>query len=378
MKILVDENMPYARELFSRTGSVVAVPGRPVPQDALNDADGLMVRSVTKVNAELLGGKPVKFVGTATAGTDHIDETFLQEQGIGFSAAPGCNAIAVVEYVFSALLLLAERDGFMLKDRTVGIVGVGNVGGRLQARLEALGIRTLLCDPPRADRGDEGEFLPLSALVAEADILTFHTPLFKQGEYKTLHLADEALLQALKPGTVLINACRGPVVDNAALLKVLGQRRDLSVVLDVWEPEPELSLPLLEKVDIATAHIAGYTLEGKARGTTQVFEAWTAFLGKPEQVDLATLLPVPEFGEIALHGELDQPTLKRLAHLVYDVRRDDAPLRKVAAIAGEFDRLRKNYLERREWSSLRVVCDSKQAALLLNNIGFNAVFTGAS
>ncbi|WP_338574224.1 4-phosphoerythronate dehydrogenase PdxB [Erwinia billingiae] len=378
MKILVDENMPYARELFSRTGTVVAVPGRPVPQAELDDADGLMVRSVTKVNAELLSGKPVKFVGTATAGTDHIDEAFLQEQGIAFSAAPGCNAIAVVEYVFSSLLLLAERDGFLLKDRTVGIVGVGNVGGRLQARLEALGIKTLLCDPPRADRGDDGEFLPLSTLVADADILTFHTPLYKQGDYKTLHLADEALLKALKPGTILINACRGPVVDNAALLKVLEQRDDLSVILDVWEPEPELSLPLLAKVDIATAHIAGYTLEGKARGTTQVFEAWTAFLGEPQQVALDTLLPAPEFGQITLHGELDQPTLKRLVHLVYDVRRDDAPLRAVAAIPGEFDRLRKNYLERREWSSLQVQCDVEPVAALLKKLGFNAVFQPAT
>lgn len=374
MKILVDENMPYARELFSRTGSVVAVPGRPIPQAELDEADGLMVRSVTKVNAALLAGKPVKFVGTATAGTDHIDEDFLKAQGIGFSAAPGCNAIAVVEYVFSSLLLLAERDGFALQERTVGIIGVGNVGSRLQARLEALGIRTLLCDPPRADRGDEGDFLPLASLVAEADILTFHTPLFKQGEYKTLHLADEALLMALKPGTILINACRGPVVDNAALLKVLGQRQDLSVVLDVWEPEPDLSLPLLEKVDIATAHIAGYTLEGKARGTTQVFEAWTRFLGQPQQIALDTLLPSPEFGRITLHGELDQPTLKRLVHLVYDVRRDDALLRKAAAIPGEFDRLRKNYLERREWSSLLVQCDSEQASALLLKLGFNATF----
>lgn len=374
MKILVDENMPYARELFSRTGSVVAVPGRPIPQAELDEADGLMVRSVTKVNAALLAGKPVKFVGTATAGTDHIDEDFLKAQGIGFSAAPGCNAIAVVEYVFSSLLLLAERDGFALQERTVGIIGVGNVGSRLQARLEALGIRTLLCDPPRADRGDEGDFLPLASLVAEADILTFHTPLFKQGEYKTLHLADEALLMALKPGTILINACRGPVVDNAALLKVLGQRQDLSVVLDVWEPEPDLSLPLLEKVDIATAHIAGYTLEGKARGTTQVFEAWTRFLGQPQQIALDTLLPAPEFGRITLHGELDQPTLKRLVHLVYDVRRDDALLRKAAAIPGEFDRLRKNYLERREWSSLLVQCDSEQASALLLKLGFNATF----
>lgn len=374
MKILVDENMPYARELFSRLGEVKAVPGRPIPQSELDDADALMVRSVTKVNRDLLAGKRIKFVGTATAGTDHVDEAYLREAGVAFSAAPGCNAIAVVEYVFSALMGLAERDGFALTDRTVGIVGVGNVGSRLQARLEALGVRTLLCDPPRAERGDDADFRPLDELVNEADILTFHTPLYKEGAYKTLHLADEALIRRLKPGAILINACRGPVVDNAALLKCLNEGQKLSVVLDVWEPEPELNLDLLKKVDIGTAHIAGYTLEGKARGTTQVFEAFSAFIGQAQQVALDTLLPAPEFGRITLHGPLDQATLKRLIHLVYDVRRDDAPLRKVAGIPGEFDKLRKNYLERREWSSLYVQCDDAVSAELLQKLGFNAVY----
>jgi len=374
VKILVDENMPYARELFSRLGEVKPVPGRPIPEDELADAQALMVRSVTKVNASLLSGTAVKFVGTATAGTDHVDQAWLGEAGIGFSAAPGCNAIAVVEYVFSALLMLAERDGFTLKDRTVGIVGVGNVGSRLQARLEAWGVRTLLCDPPRADRGDAGDFRPLEALVREADILTFHTPLFKEGPYKTLHLVDDALISALKPGAILINACRGRVVDNAALLTRLEAGQDLSVVLDVWEPEPDLNVELLKRVDIGTPHIAGYTLEGKARGTTQVFEAFSAFIGHRQQVALDTLLPAPEFGRITLHGPLDQPTLKRLAHLVYDVRRDDAPLRKVAGIPGEFDKLRKNYLERREWSSLYIQCDDAEAASLLHKLGFTAVF----
>ena len=373
MKILVDENMPYARELFSRLGEVRAVPGRPIPTDALTDADALMVRSVTKVNEALLGDKAIKFVGTATAGTDHVDQSWLAQAGIGFSAAPGCNAIAVVEYVFSALLMLAERDGFALADRTVGIVGVGNVGGRLQKRLEALGIKTLLCDPPRADNGDEGDFRSLDDLVAEADVITFHTPLYKEGQYKSLHLADETLIRRLKPGTILINACRGPVVDNAALLKCLEAGQALSVVLDVWEPEPDLNLALLDKVDLGTSHIAGYTLEGKARGTTQVFEAYSQFIGQPQEVALSTLLPAPEFGRISLHGPLDQPTLKRLVHLVYDVRRDDAPLRKVAGIPGEFDKLRKNYLERREWSSLTVECDDADAAELLQKLGFNAV-----
>ncbi len=373
MKILVDENMPYARELFSRLGEVKAVPGRPIPVAELAGADALMVRSVTKVNESLLANQSIKFVGTATAGTDHVDQAWLAQAGIGFSAAPGCNAIAVVEYVFSSLLYLAERDGFTLTDRTVGIVGVGNVGGRLQKRLEALGVRTLLCDPPRTDNGDEGDFRALDELVQEADILTFHTPLFKDGPYKSLHLADEALIRSLKPGAILINACRGPVVDNAALLKCLEAGQDLSVVLDVWEPEPDLNLALLEKVDIGTSHIAGYTLEGKARGTTQVFEAYSKFIGQAQQVALDTLLPPPEFGRITLHGKLDQPTLKRLVHLVYDVRRDDAPLRKVAGIPGEFDKLRKNYLERREWSSLYVQCDDADAATLLKKLGFNAV-----
>jgi len=377
VKILVDENMPYARDLFARLGEVTAVPGRPIPVEELDDADALMVRSVTKVNSQLLDGKNVRFVGTATAGTDHVDQDYLAQAGIAFSAAPGCNAIAVVEYVFSALLMLAERDGFQLTDRTVGIVGVGNVGGRLQKRLEALGVRTLLCDPPRAANGEPGDFQPLDKLVEEADILTFHTPLYKDGPYKTWHLADEALISRLKPGTILINACRGAVVDNAALLKCLEAGQKLSTVLDVWEPEPDLNVALLEKVDIGTAHIAGYTLEGKARGTTQVFEAYSALIGKPQQIALDTLLPAPEFGRITLHGPLDQATLKRLVHLVYDVRRDDAPLRKVAGVAGEFDKLRKHYLERREWSSLFVQCDDASAAALLSALGFNAVHHSA-
>ncbi|WP_145587833.1 4-phosphoerythronate dehydrogenase PdxB [Yersinia rochesterensis] len=371
MKILVDENMPYADALFQRLGDVQAVPGRPIPLDALADADALMVRSVTKVNEALLQGTSIRFVGTATAGTDHVDENWLQQQGIGFSAAPGCNAIAVVEYVFSALMMMAERDGFQLRDKTVGIIGVGNVGSRLNARLQALGVKTLLCDPPRADRGDKEAFWPLEKLVREADVLTFHTPLNKTGPYQSLHMADDELLAALPDGRILINACRGAVVDNAALLRALEKGKKLSVVLDVWEPEPELSLPLLARVDIGTPHIAGYTLEGKARGTTQVFEAFSQYLGQPQSVELASLLPPPEFSQLRLNGELDEGKLKRLMHLVYDVRRDDAPLRRVAGLPGEFDRLRKHYQERREWSSLCVQCDDAASAELLQKLGFS-------
>ncbi|MDB6368122.1 4-phosphoerythronate dehydrogenase PdxB [Photorhabdus bodei] len=371
MKILVDENMPYADQLFQQLGDVHAIPGRPVPEGVLDNADAFMVRSVTKVNEELLEGSTVKFIGTATAGTDHVDQSWLSQAGIGFSAAPGCNAIAVVEYVFSALMLLAERDNFELKDKVVGIIGVGNVGRRLAERLAVLGIRTLLCDPPRAARGDVGEFCPLEKLVKEADILTFHTPLNLSGPYKTHHLVDAELLSALPDNRILINASRGEVIDNQALLAVLKRGKKLSVVLDVWEPEPDLSLPLLELVDIGTPHIAGYTLEGKARGTTQVFEAYCEFLGQPRKVALSDLLPEPDFSWVTLHGNVTQSTLKRLMHLVYDVRRDDTPLRQVAGQKGQFDYLRKNYLERREWSSLTVCCDNRESAELLAALGFS-------
>lgn len=374
MKIVVDENMPYAQELFSRKGEVVRVPGRPLPVSELQDAQALMVRSVTPVNTQLVAHTPLAFVGSATAGTDHVELADLEAAGVAFSAAPGCNAIAVVEYVFSALLLLAERDGYALCDKTIGIVGVGNVGSRLQARCEALGMKVLLCDPPRADRGDQETFLSLEDVAAQADILTFHTPLIKQGAYQTWHCVDRDLLETLRPGCVLINACRGAVVDNQALKQVLTERNDLSVVLDVWEPEPDLDRQLLAQVDIATAHIAGYTLEGKVRGTTQLYEAWTAFIGQPESITLSELLPQPDINAIQVTGEFSQSLLKRLAHLVYDVRRDDALLRLHIADEGGFDRLRKQYQERREWSSLTVSCSTASTAERLRQLGFNTLY----
>ncbi|MBP6122669.1 MULTISPECIES: 4-phosphoerythronate dehydrogenase PdxB [Providencia] len=372
MKILVDENMPYAQTLFSELGEVKAIPGRPIPTQELIDADALMVRSITKVNRSLLDNTEVKFVGTATAGFDHVDTQWLSEANIGFSSAPGCNAIAVVEYVFSALLLLAERDNFDLRDKTIGIIGVGNVGGRLFNRLSAWGVKTVLCDPPRAAKGDKENFVPLDAVLEQADILTFHTPLNTTGEYKTLHLMDESRLSHLREGTILINASRGEVVDNQALLGLLKQGKKLSVILDVWEPEPNLETELLDRVDIGTPHIAGYTLEGKARGTTQVYEAYCQFLGKTSQVSLSSLLPKPDISSITLNGKLTQQQLKRLVHLVYDVRRDDAALRAVVTVPGEFDKLRKHYQERREWSSLHVLSDNEETVSQLNLLGFNA------
>lgn len=369
MKILVDENIPYAKALFGRLGEVQTIAGREIPMSALEQADALIVRSVTRVDGALLDGSRVKFVGTATSGSDHIDENWLAQANIGFSAAPGCNAIAVVEYVFSALLLLAQRNGFVLRDKTIGIIGAGNVGGLLHLRMKTLSIKTLLCDPPLAEAGVPGDWQPLEKLVMEADVLTFHTPLTHTGRHATWHLVDEQLLAALPDNRILINACRGAVVDNTALLRALESGKRLNVVLDVWEPEPELSLPLLAKVDIGTAHIAGYTLEGKVRGTTQIFDAYSTFLGSDER---ASLPPLPVGKCIRLHDAIDEEALRLLAHLVYDVQRDDMQLRRAASLPGEFDLLRKTYYQRREWSSLCVETDDSTGAEHLIQLGFHA------
>ncbi|WP_427025252.1 NAD(P)-dependent oxidoreductase [Enterobacter hormaechei] len=297
MKILVDENMPYARELFSRLGEVKAVPGRPIPVSELDDADALMVRSVTKVNEALLTGKGVKFVGTATAGTDHVDDQWLKQAGIGFSAAPGCNAIAVVEYVFSSLLMLGRARWFYAeKTAPSGLWGWATWADVCKSVWKP-GESAPCCAIRRVRitvmKATSAHWMSWSTSATSSPSIRRS---LKEGPYKTLHLADEKLIRRLKAGTILINACRGPVVDNAALLACLDEGQELSVVLDVWEPEPDLNVALLDKVDVGTAHIAGYTLEGKARGTTQVFEAYSAFIGHPQQVALDTLLPAPEFG----------------------------------------------------------------------------------
>ncbi|AFP85716.1 phosphoglycerate dehydrogenase-like oxidoreductase [secondary endosymbiont of Heteropsylla cubana] len=372
MKILVDDHMPYAEELFSRFGQVKTVSGRDIPMISLKTIDALMVRSTTRIDSDLLNDTSVKFVGTATAGSDHIDTSWLEKMGITFASAPGCNAAAVVEYVFSALLWIAKRDSFFLRDKIVGIVGVGNIGNLLKHRLNALGVQTLLCDPPLAESEVMGDWQSLERLVAEADILTFHTPLIRSGRHTTWHQVDDALLEALPAGRIIINTCRGEVVDNAALLRALEKGKSLKVILDVWESEPKISLPLLSLVDIGTPHIAGYSLEGKARGTMQVFNAYSSYLGSKERVILTELLPSLLSEYISFHRILDEEAIRFLSYLVYDIGRDDTNLRRVANLSGKFDSLRKNYYPRREWSSVVVETDNTVTSDMLKKLGFQS------
>ncbi|MCD8514252.1 MAG: 4-phosphoerythronate dehydrogenase, partial [Nitrincola sp.] len=300
IKIVADENIPALDPLFTSIGEVKRVPGRRLSAADLEGADLLLVRSVTQVNHDLLKDSQVKFVGTATIGTDHIDQLCLQDMGISFASAPGCNADAVTEYVLSVLLHLAEEQGFLLTEKTVGIVGVGNVGSRLQARLSALGVQVMLCDPPRAIRENPEGFVPLEQLLQQADIVTLHTPLTREGDHATHHLLNSARLSQLKTNAILINAGRGAVIDNAALLAFSLDRDDVTLVLDVWEHEPRVDPLLASRVKIATPHIAGYTLEGKIRGTWMLYQAYCRSSDREEVYRFEDLLPKPSISAMTL------------------------------------------------------------------------------
>ncbi len=354
MRLVADENMPYVREWFARYGDVYMLPGRALNAQVLSDADALLVRSVTRVDGDLLRGSRVRFVGTATSGIEHIDIEYLRAQGIAYASAPGCNATAVVEYVLSSICALDDVLEKLLTGGVVGIIGLGNVGARLTQRLRALGIRCVGYDPFLSAEG-LGSQTDLSLCdfetVLNADVVCCHTPLTIKGPYPTRHLLDAQRLRRLRKGAALINASRGAVVDNAALLRIAQERDDLRIALDVWESEPAIDLPLLNAVALATPHIAGYSWDGKVAGTRAILTAFCNFfhVPLPEQA-LATPRPIVSFSS----SENSAILLRSAIQSVYDVRRDDREMRAMllacasGGVAAAFDRLRKNYPQRRE------------------------------
>ena len=358
MKIVVDENMPHALELFAEFGEVIPLPGRQMQAADLQDADVLLVRSVTRVDAELLATSPrLGFVGTATIGTDHIDTALLAERGIPFFSAPGCNKYSVGDYVLSALLVLAERHELNLSEMSLAVIGAGNTGECVAGKAEALGMRVLRCDPPRAraaaQAGEAGAFVDYQSALG-ADIVSFHVPITREGPDATFHLLDERVIAARPAGQILVNASRGEVWDNQALLARQQGLEPLRLVMDVWEGEPEPLRALVPHTEIATPHIAGYSLEGKARGTWMLYQALCQQLGRAARQDLQSLLPAPEVRALTPGQPADQALIKQLVHLIYDVRRDDARFRNRIELPGSFDEQRKHYPERRELSSLHV------------------------
>lgn len=359
MLIVADENIPLLDAFFAGFGEIRRYPGRAIDAACVKDADVLLVRSVTRVDQALLEGSRVRFVGTCTIGTDHLALDYFAQAGIHWSSAPGCNARGVVDYVLGSLLTLAELDGADLTGRTYGVVGAGEVGGRLVEVLRGLGWKVLVCDPPRQQR-EGGDYVSLQTVLAECDVISLHTPLTREGDAPTWHLLGHEQLAALRPGTWLINASRGPVIDNTALRECLLEREDVLAVLDVWEGEPQVDLELADLCVLATPHIAGYSLDGKQRGTAQIYQAFCAWRGEQASVHLADLLPPPWLAEVSLQAETDPAwALATLCRAVYDPRRDDAdfrrslsndPLEQKAA----FDALRKHYPPRREIEGLAV------------------------
>lgn len=369
MRIVADENIPALEAFFGQLPGVRAIerrPGRTLTKADLQGADALLVRSVTPVNAALLADTPVRFVGTATIGTDHIDHQWLEQQGIAFAAAPGCNANGVVDYVLSTLARHCLAENQSLWDLSVGIIGAGNVGGRLWRRLQAMKVPVHACDPPLADAGYPG-LTSLQEVLAQ-DIVCLHTPLTDSGPYPTRHLLDSRALNEFGGHQLLLNAGRGPVVDNQALLQRLVQPDPPRVVLDVWENEPHVMPELLPLVWQGSPHIAGYSLEGKVRGTGMLYQAFCQHYGFSEAVTLEEVLPAPVSLPVTGSGET---ALYRAMLDAYDPERDhqtfmDSQQGESQARAGAFDWLRKHYPQRREFAShsVRGVTDPAMARTL--------------
>jgi erythronate-4-phosphate dehydrogenase len=375
LKIFYDENMPYVANFFQSMGELTPFNGRTVNAEDIQTADVLLVRSVTSVDEALLcKNQQIKFVGTATIGVDHIDQSYLEQRDICFRSAPGCNAVSVAEYVISSLVVMCERyqrDLFSLK---VGIVGAGNTGSRLSEKLTALGIHHVLYDPPLARTGtDPRQFVNFDEILA-CDVISLHVPLNFESIDATYHLFDQNTLAQLTPTQWLINACRGEVVNNQAILALKQQNSGPKLVWDVWENEPHILTDLVKYTDIATAHIAGYSLEGKARGTEMLYQALCQVTERPIQYQLTDFLPKYEIQALTLADHFQSQQVGQLITLLYDVRRDDALFRQNITKQG-FDWLRKNYPARREFSALTI--DSKHLAQSqwLAELGFTLTIT---
>ena len=347
MKFVVDSAIPFLRGVFEPFAQMVYLPGASITREAVRDADALIVRTRTRCDGALLSGSRVRFVATATIGHDHIAADELAALGVQWISAPGSNASSVLQYVACALLTVASQRGWTLSGRTLGVIGVGHVGSKV-ARLGAmLGMRVLRNDPPRARNEGENDFVPLSRILAAADVISLHVPLTRDGNERTFHLVDPAFCAALEKTPVILNTSRGEVADSSALLQGLVQGRITAALIDVWENEPHISRELLAAAAIATPHIAGYSLDGKAAATGQVVRAVSQFFSLPLDSFTVTELPLPSDPVIRLDaGSTDeQQMFYQVFCRSYDIKRDDAMLR---ARPDHFEALREHYPMRRE------------------------------
>lgn len=375
MKIVADRYIPALETAFAGLAEVVLYEPLAIDRHSLHDCDTLLVRTATRVDANLLDDTPVRFVGTATSGSEHIDQSYLASQGIGFASAVGCNARPVAEYVLSALCVLTEQRGCRLDELRVAVIGCGHVGSRLSAMLQALGVECLLNDPPLQEQGDDRSFCELDEAL-KADVITLHVPLTDTGPHPTQRLLSSDRLAALRSGTIIINSARGAVIDERALKTLLAERK-LQLVADVWRNEPAIDTELAALAIIATPHIAGYSLEAKLRSTWRMRKAVAEFF------DL-TMPTVEEPLPAAVQTlPLDADNLDELARLAiltsYDIRSDATALQRLAVIGGHrsayFSGLRHDYALRREFSALQLQLHgaARTFAEPLRQLGFSTM-----
>ncbi|MEO6094569.1 MAG: 4-phosphoerythronate dehydrogenase [Fibrobacteria bacterium] len=406
LKIWVDENIPMGKEAFADHGEVILFAGRGLTRADIAQADALIVRSITKVNAALLEGTPVRFVGTATIGIDHVDQEYLRSRSIGFASSPGCNANSVGEYVTAALTWLEIHKSYALAGKTLGIIGHGHVGKQVERKAAALGLRVLKCDPPLQDaaraaaQGKPGAspagsfgYATLADLLAQSDIVTLHVPLTVSGPHPTLRLANADFFARLGRPIVLLNTCRGEVIDGRALIQALDDGRIRHLILDVFTGEPSIPQAIAARADLISPHIAGYSLQGKLNGTAQVARALRACFGFPTTWD--PVFPAPVRPEIPYPGlpidplepsasasesfaktVSDEAFRQFCVHAAYDLPADDRRLRETFGEADPgkaFDRLRRDYPIRHEFPSFRIVGlppEKRDLAFRLGELGF--------
>jgi erythronate-4-phosphate dehydrogenase len=378
MKIVIDKNIPFAVSAFKSFGDVVALASNEYSPQTVHDADILIVRSEVKVTKHLLETSKVKFIGTATIGTDHIDLEYLKSRDIGFASAPGCNANSVAEYIVEVLLYLSCKFNSPLKGKILGVVGVGNVGSKVVKNAESLGMKVLQNDPPLHKKTGDSKFVSLDELM-EADFITLHVPLTMSGEDYTHHLFDRKRLGLIKKNSVLINTSRGSIVETDALKNSLTKGLLKAAVLDVWEGEPNINSDLLKLVSIGTPHIAGYSLDGKVNATWMIHDAIAKYFGlKSEWSPAEENLPLP-IAEINYQesSACIEDQIYEIVRKCYDLLADDQKLRGILSTPESdqgkyFRQLRANYPVRREFTNIIVHLSAKNQMLakVLSTIGF--------
>ncbi len=372
MKILIDDKIPYIRGAFESVAEVIYLPGSKTTPEVAKDADAIVTRTRTICNEKLLAGSSVKFIATATIGYDHIDTDYCDSNGIAWTNSPGCNSKSVEQYIASTLMVLAEKNGWNLSEKCIGVVGVGNVGSKVARISEIFGMKVLLNDPPRERAEGSDKFVSLETIQNEADIITLHVPLNIKGEDATFHLTDNDFLAKLKRKPVLINSCRGEVTETNAVKNALKSGQISAFVCDCWENEPDLDLELLSLTEIATPHIAGYSKDGKATGTLMSVHAISKYFGlgledwKPTGVEKPKK---PEF-EIDGSGLTEQQIISKAILHTYDIRNDDNAFRNCSEL---FEQLRGDYPTRREFPAFTVKATNvdKKTVENLKLLGFN-------